>query len=50
MLLPHGVLAFRVIRNANIPKEDERVIRTTIKELTYKEMCKQCMEMIILQS
>ena len=41
MNLPEGVLAYRLLRSANISKENEQLARATIKELTFKEMCTQ---------
>ena len=37
--LPDGVLAYRVLKSANLSTENEKLARATIKELTYKYMC-----------
>ena len=41
MILPTGVLAYKVLNNANISSEKKHLIRTTIVTLTYENMTKQ---------
>ena len=41
MILPTGVLAYKVLNNANISSEKEHLIRTTIVTLTFESMTKQ---------
>ena len=36
MELPDRVLAYRVLKSANLSTENEKLARATIKELTYK--------------
>ena len=41
MILTTGVLAYKVLNNANISSEKKHLIRTTIVTLTYENMTKQ---------
>ena len=41
MVLPTGVLAYRVLNNANISSEKKQLIRATVVSLTYENMTKQ---------
>ena len=41
MELPTGVLAYRVLKNANISNEKQQLVRATLTSLTYKNMKKQ---------
>ena len=41
MELPDGVLAYRVLKSANLSEENEKLARATITTLTYKSMTEQ---------
>ena len=41
MELPTGVLAYKVLKNANILNEKQQLIRATLTSLTYENMKKQ---------
>ena len=41
MVLPKGVLAYKVLNNANISPEKKQLIRATVLTLTYENMTKQ---------
>ena len=41
MVLPNGVLAYKVLNNANISPEKKQLIRATVLTLTYENMTKQ---------
>ena len=41
MELPTGVLAYRVLKNANITHEKQQLVRATLNSLTYENMKKQ---------
>ena len=41
MVLPTGVLVYKVLNNANIFSEQKQLIRATVVSLTYKNMTKQ---------
>ena len=41
MVLPTGVLAYKVLNNANISSEKKQLIRATVVSLTYENMTKQ---------
>ena len=41
IILPEPVLAYRVLRGVNILDENEKLIRATAKELTFKTMATQ---------
>ena len=41
MTLPSGVLAYRVLKGANLTPEKQQLARATITELTYENMKKQ---------
>ena len=41
MELPTGVLAYEVLKNANILNEKQQLIRATLTSLTYENMKKQ---------
>ena len=41
MVLPTGVLAYKVLNNANISSEKKQLIRATVVSLTYENMKKQ---------
>ena len=38
MVLPTGVLAYKVLNNANISSEKKQLIRATVVSLTYENM------------
>ena len=40
MELPTGVLAYRVLKNANITHEKQQLVRATLTLLTYENMKK----------
>ena len=40
MVLPTGVLAYKVLNNANISSEKKQLIRATVVSLTYENMTK----------
>ena len=40
MVLPTGVLAYKVLNNANISSEKKQLIRATVVSLTYENMKK----------
>ena len=39
MTLPEGVLAYRVLKSANLTTEQEQLARATVTDITYKAMC-----------
>ena len=39
MELPQGVLAYRVLKSANLTTEQEQLAKATAKDVTYKSMC-----------
>ena len=39
MKLPEGIIAFRLLKGANLSPDTEKLARATIKTLTYKNMC-----------
>ena len=39
MILPEGVLAYRVLKSANLTTEQEQLARATVTDITYKAMC-----------
>ena len=41
MALPEGVLAYRVLKRANLTKEQEQLAKATIGNITYKAMCEK---------
>ena len=41
MELPTGVLAYRVLKNANITHEKQQLVRATLTSLTYESMKKK---------
>ena len=41
MELPTGVLAYRVLKNANISNEKQQLVRAALTSLTYENMKKQ---------
>ena len=41
MELPTGVLAYKVLKNANLSNEKQQLIRATVVSLTYENMKKQ---------
>ena len=41
MELPEGVLAYRVLRSANLTGEQEQLARATVSDITYKAMCEK---------
>ena len=41
MELPDGVLAYRLLKSANISKEKQQLARATLTELTFTNMRKQ---------
>ena len=41
MVLLERVLAYRLLRSANLTQVNEQLARTTIKDLTYRDMCNQ---------
>ena len=41
MELPQGVLAYRLLKSANLSKEKQALIRATVNNLTYNDMKKQ---------
>ena len=47
MELPNGVLEYRVLKSANLSRENEKLARATIKELTYKNMCEQLRKIFV---
>ena len=47
MELLDGVLAYRVLKSANLSTENEKFARATIKELTYKNMCEQLRKIFV---
>ena len=38
--IPEGLLAYTVLKHASLGENDERLVRATCAQLTYKEMCK----------
>ena len=38
MKLPEGVLAFRLLKGANLSPDTQKLVRATIKTLTYKDI------------
>ena len=47
MELPDGVLAYCVLKSANLSTETEKLARATIKELTYKNISKQLRKIFV---
>ena len=41
ILLPEPVLAFRALKSANITKDNEKLVKATVSELTLSSMSKQ---------
>ena len=41
ILLPEPVLAFRALKSANIPLDNEKLVKATVSELTLSSMSKQ---------
>ena len=41
MELPQGVLAYRLLKSANLSKEKQALVRATVNNLTYNDMKKQ---------
>ena len=41
MELPTGVLAYKVLKNANLPNEKQKLIQATVVSLIYENMKKQ---------
>ena len=41
MELPTGVLAYKVLKNANLSNEKQQLIQATVMSLTYENMKKQ---------
>ena len=41
IVLPEPVLAYRVLRSANLTEENEKLVRATVKELSLSEMSTQ---------
>ena len=39
MELPEGVLAYRVLKSANLTREQEQLAKATVGDITYKSMC-----------
>ena len=39
MYLPEGVLAYRLLKSANLSLEQEQLAKATISSVTYKDMC-----------
>ena len=39
MKLPEGVLAYRVLKSANLTEEQEQLAKATVDAITYKAMC-----------
>ena len=53
MTLPEGVLAYRVLKSANLTTEQEQLARATVTDITYKAMCdklKSILEIIHVQT
>ena len=44
MELPDGVLAYRVLKSANISQEHEQLAQATITEFSYSNMTEQLMK------
>ena len=41
MNLPEGVLAYRVLKSANLTSEQEQLAKATVTDITYKAMCEK---------
>ena len=46
ILLPELVLAFRALKSANITKDNEKLVKATVSELTLSSMSKQLRKII----
>ena len=50
MKLPEGVLAYTLLKCANLPVEQEQICRATVAELTYLEMKKTIEKVVVINT